>query len=89
MDRKHYAIVAFPTSQAAAAAEIHVSDSAFDCRLIPMPEQIAAGCGLVLQLPVEDVKAVQSILEKNRIAVDEYYEVHFINRKKSVDVLER
>lgn len=88
MNRNHYAIVAFPTSQAAAAAEIHVS-SAFDCRLIPMPEQLSAGCGLVLQFPVEDVKAVQTILEENRIAVDGYYEVHFLNRKKSVDVLER
>ena len=89
MNRKHYAIVAFPTSQAAAAAEIHVSDSAIDCRLIPMPEQLSAGCGLVLQFSVEDVKAVQTILEENRIAVDGYYEVHFLNRKKSVDVLER
>ena len=54
-----------------------------------MPEQISAGCGLVLQFPVEDAKAVQTILEANRIAIDGYYEVQFIDRKKTVDILER
>ena len=89
MNRKHYAVVAFPTSQAAAAAEIKIDAAAYECRLIPMPEQISAGCGLVLQFLVEDAKAVQTILEANRIAIDGYYEVQFIDRKKTVDILER
>lgn len=45
IDRKHYGIVAFPTSQAAAAAEAIVLDADRECRLIPLSEQAISNDG--------------------------------------------
>lgn len=85
IDRRHYGIIAFPTSQAAAAAEAVVLEAGHECRLIPMPEQISAGCGLVLQTHLEELTAVRLLLAEHAISNDGCYEVRFENRNKSVE----
>ena len=85
IDRKHYGIVSFPTSQAAAAAEAVVLKAGRECRLIPMPEQISAGCGLVLQTHLTELTAIRLLLTERSISNDGCYEVRFENRKKSVE----
>lgn len=86
IDRRHYGIVAFPTSRAAAAAEAVVLDAGRECRLIPMPEQISAGCGLVLQTHLDELTAVRLLLSEYAISNDGCFEVRFENRKKFVEV---
>lgn len=84
IDRRHYGIIAFPTSQAAAAAEATVLAAGYLCRLIPMPEQISAGCGLVLQTRLEELAEIRSLLSKHNVSLDGFYEASFENRKKFV-----
>lgn len=84
IDRRHYGIIAFPTSQAAAAAEAAVLAAGYACRLIPMPEQISAGCGLVLQTSLEELSEIRLLLSGQNVSLDGCYEVRFENRKKFV-----
>lgn len=88
MNRKHYGVITFPTSQAAAAAEAQVKAAGYECRLIPMPEQISAGCGLVLQVSVEQTLDIQKQLIDHQISLEGSYEVWFENRKKFVQKME-
>lgn len=84
IDRRHYGIIAFPTSQAAASAEATVLAAGYACRLIPMPEQISAGCGLVLQTNLEALSVIRVLLSSQSVSLDGCYEVRFENRKKFV-----
>lgn len=84
IDRKHYGVLAFPTSQAAAAAEAKALAAGYICRLIPMPEEVSAGCGLVLQVPVGQTREMAHLLTESGILLDGYYEVWFQDRRKTV-----
>jgi hypothetical protein len=84
IDRRHYGIIAFPTSQAAAAAEAIALAAGYACRLIPMPEQISAGCGLVLQTILAELSEIRMLLSGQNVSLDGCYEVRFENRKKFV-----
>lgn len=84
INRKHYGIIAFPTSQAAASAEATAQAEGQVGRLIPMPAEVAAGCGLVLQVPIEKLKEVEELLIRHQTLFEGSYEVWFENRHKTV-----
>lgn len=85
INRKQYGIVVFPSSQVAAQAEIKMQAFGMECRLIPLPEQIASGCGLVLQFSLDQVEKMKTSLLKEKIAVNGMYEVILSkNRQKMV-----
>lgn len=85
MDRKYYGIIVFPSSQAAAQAEIKLSEQELECRLIPLPPQISAGCGLVLQFSLQDSERIEAALEKRHLVYEGIYEVKVgKNRQKSI-----
>ncbi|WP_051912642.1 DUF3343 domain-containing protein [Carnobacterium funditum] len=82
INRKHYGIVVFPSSSAASQAEIKIGENGWHCRLIPIPEQISAGCGLVLQLSIEDLKEIEAFITKETVIYDEIYEVMVSKERK-------
>ena len=89
IDRKRYGIVVFSTSQAAAQAEIKMQAVGFECRLISLPEQINAGCGLVLQFSLFDKKEIKDSLQKEKITISGIYEVTLTkSRQKTVHLLD-
>lgn len=67
------------------AVEAIVLDADRECRLIPMPEQISAGCGLVPQTHLDELNAVRLLLSEQAISNDGRYEVRFENRIKTVE----
>lgn len=85
IDRKHYGIVVFASSSAASQAEIKMKEKDWTGRLIPIPEQISAGCGLVLQIPMQDLKKVETFIIEEAISYDGIYEVLVSkDRKKTI-----
>ncbi len=85
IDRKHYGIVVFSSSSAASQAEIKIANQGWNGRLIPIPEQVSAGCGLVLQLSMEDLNEIEPFMIKEAISYDGIYEVLVSkDRKKTV-----
>ncbi|UJF16387.1 DUF3343 domain-containing protein [Jeotgalibaca sp. MA1X17-3] len=89
INRNHYGIITFSNSQAAAQAEIKIQASGFECRLIPLPEQIHSGCGLVLQFSLEDLNLLRnSLSDLNNLSMKIYEVILSKNRKKTVLLLE-
>ncbi|MEG0267715.1 MAG: DUF3343 domain-containing protein [Carnobacterium sp.] len=84
INRNHYGIVVFPSSSAASQAEIKIVGKGWMGRLIPVPEQISAGCGLVLQLTLDDMKEIETVMIKERIAYDGIYEVSVSKERKKI-----
>ncbi|SEL26667.1 Protein of unknown function [Carnobacterium iners] len=85
INRQHYGILVFESSSAASQAEIKMTEKNWSCRLIPIPEQLSAGCGLVLQLSVGDLKEIKTFITKEAISCDGIYEVKVSKeRKKTV-----
>ena len=75
IDRKHYGIVVFASSSAASQAEIKIENRGWTVRLIPIPNQVSAGCGLVLQISMKDIKEIEIFIIKEAISYAGIYEV--------------
>jgi len=63
-------IIAFPSTSDAIAAEKACKENGHAGRLIPIPGEISAGCGLAWAAPVEEKNEILTLLENNRIAVE-------------------
>lgn len=68
-------LVTFPTTTQAMAMEKKAAAAALPGRLIPVPSQISAGCGLGWCARPADRGAVLALLERENIAFDQLCEV--------------
>ncbi len=81
IDRKHYGIISFQNSQSAGQALLRV-EALFEARLIPLPPQLSAGCGLVLQFSWSDVDRLVVHIKENQIPYTGVYEVFVSGQRK-------
>jgi len=68
-------IVTFHTTTAAMAAESICAAQSIPGRLIPVPREITAGCGMSFKAPTEARAQIESALSAANIAVDGFYEL--------------
>jgi len=68
-------IVTFHTTTAAMAMEKACMENGTPGRLIPVPREITAGCGMSWSTQVEARKAVEETAEKYGIETAGYYEL--------------
>lgn len=54
------------------------------CRIIPLPSEVSAGCGLSIRVELEDSQKVDEIIQKEAIKVEKYI-VEKIGLKKRVE----
>lgn len=54
------------------------------CRIIPLPSEVSAGCGLSIRMELEDSQKVDEIIQKEAIKVEKYI-VEKIGLKKRVE----
>lgn len=54
------------------------------CRIIPLPSEISAGCGLALKVELTDLEKIDEILERENIEVEKYL-VEKIGLKKKIE----
>ncbi len=62
-------IVSFHTTTAAMAMERFCLDNAVPGRLIPIPREITAGCGMAWSAPPEEMDVVLRAAEQGRIEI--------------------
>jgi len=62
-------IIAFPSTSDAIAAEKACKENGCGGRLIPIPGEISAGCGLAWAAPVEEKEKILALLASNGISV--------------------
>lgn len=56
------------------------------CRIIPLPSEVSAGCGLSIRAELSDMDKIDKILEENNIEVTKYI-VEKVGLKKNVERL--
>lgn len=68
-------VITFYTTTAAMQTEDIAHKMALPGRLIPVPRELTAGCGLAWSAPPEAREALQDLLEQKRVAVQHIYEL--------------
>ncbi|MDO4549040.1 MAG: DUF3343 domain-containing protein [Clostridia bacterium] len=68
-------VVTFKTTTDAIAMETACRESGLAGRLIPVPREITAGCGMAWLAPVEDGKALADFMRKAGLYHDGWYEM--------------
>ena len=68
--RKPALVVTFPTTAAAMACEQLCGEQGLPGRMIPVPGEISAGCGLAWKAEPQDREALATALEQVGVAVE-------------------
>lgn len=68
-------LVAFHTTTEALALEEAAHQAGVTGRLIPIPTQITAGCGLAWKMPITARVDMEQLLQKNNLSYDASYEL--------------
>ena len=66
-------LVAFHTTTEALALEKAAKAAGLPGRLIPIPTQITAGCGLAWKMPVSATEEMKRLLQEHRLQYEGYY----------------
>lgn len=61
-----------------------LQNSQICCRIIPLPSEISAGCGLSLKVELTDLEKIDEILERENIEIEKYL-VEKIGLKKKIE----
>lgn len=70
-EKKLYQILTFPTTTAAISMEKQCKEKEIPGRLIPVPRQITAGCGLAWRMTVEEYEIYQKDIFKLNLSFEE------------------
>ena len=73
--KKPYQILTFHTTSAAMAMELYCKKHGISGRLIPVPRELSAGCGLAWCVPAEERGALLDALESGGLAYEAVHEV--------------
>lgn len=71
-------VVAFHTTTAAMAFETYCGAHQVPGRLIPIPREITAGCGLAWSAPPDARPALEQAAAALNVAIDGYYELMLV-----------
>lgn len=74
-EKKLWLIITFHTTTAAMAMEAMCAAKNLPGRLIPVPREITAGCGMSWRAPVECRAKLVQAAEQAGIAIDGVYEI--------------
>lgn len=69
-ERKPYMVLTFSTTTAAMAMEKRCGENAVPGRLIPVPREITAGCGLAWRMTVQDYEMYRETIDALNVLVE-------------------
>ena len=78
-------LVVFNSTHSAIMAEKKLISCELKVKIIPIPREISAGCGLSLKVDRDDLELAKKILTENNIEVQGYYYVKKIGLNKQVE----
>ena len=79
---ENFCIAAFDSTHHAIAAEKKLTDAQLSIRIIPVPTQVTAGCGLAVRFACQDFDRISDLLSASTDAA--YYKVSRQGREKTV-----
>lgn len=68
-------VITFHTTAEAMAAERFCKEQGIGGRLIPVPRQVSAGCGLAWSAPVQEAGRLKELMEAGRISWEGWQEI--------------
>ena len=74
-EKKLWLILTFPTTTAAMAMEDSCMKEGMPGRLIPVPREITAGCGMAWSAPAEARPALEAFVQSRNITTAGWYEL--------------
>lgn len=74
-EKKLRCVITFHTTTDAMAFEKYCQTNGLPGRLIPVPTQITAGCGMAWMASPEDRNALVEAIQKDALAVDALHEI--------------
>lgn len=74
-EKKLWLIITFHTTTAAMAMETMCAEKGLPGRLIPVPREITAGCGMSWRAPIESRAELMAAAAQAGIATDGTYEI--------------
>ncbi len=86
MKDKIYGIFSFASSNHAIASE-QVSSLLSEARLVPVPPELSAGCGLALRVDEVNIEKTIEYLNENNIPYQKVNKLEIKNRKRIISDL--
>ena len=74
-EKKNYMIITFHTTTEAMATEKICNEKGIKGRLIPIPREISAGCGLAWRMDVEDFNNFREKIDELDLKYDQMVEL--------------
>ncbi len=74
-EKKLYKIITFHTTTEAMAMEKQCGLNKIPGRMIPVPREITAGCGLAWRIPVSDYETYQEAIERLNLCYEQIVEL--------------
>ena len=76
-EKKLTLIISFETTTQAMAMEMKCKKAGMPGRMIPLPEEVSAGCGLSWSMPPEYKEEVLAFMDENSLVYDKCCEIYF------------
>lgn len=87
MDRDNYAIITFPNSHLVLKGEKALEKE--DVKIIPLPSQISAGCGLCVMCDTDNIFNMTKILDDKNILYRKLYKVTKVGLDKKITEIDK
>lgn len=84
--KETFCIITFESTHSAMACEKHLQAEGFAVRIIPVPVQVSAGCGLAVRFDEKDTKKIKPLCR--RFYPVYFYKVYKNGLKKTVEPLD-
>lgn len=78
-------LVVFNSTHSAIMAEKKLISCELKVKIIPIPREISAGCGLSLKVDINEFELARKILTASNIEVEGYYYVKKVGLNKQVE----
>ncbi|RUA09520.1 MAG: DUF3343 domain-containing protein [Fusobacteria bacterium] len=82
---EEFNVISFESTHMAIKSEKLLLDIGLNIRIIPVPREITASCGLALKINTDDFIEVKKLLEKNKIDFLGVYIVRKKGLKKEIE----
>ncbi|WP_010237965.1 DUF3343 domain-containing protein [Clostridium arbusti] len=84
MNTEIFNLITFDSTHSAIRAEKELLNEGLKVKVIPVPTEITASCGLSIRIALKDLEKAKKILKDNNIEVSGYYYVEKLGLKKYI-----
>lgn len=87
MNTEIFNLATFNSTHSAIRAEKELITAGINIKIIPVPTEITASCGLSIKMSLEDLEKAKKVLSDNNIEVSGYYYVKKLGLKKDITLI--